>query len=96
MQSHKSAHIHCTLNKLYVDYMELGVCNTLLTFCGAHENDHFILIVAIVGLLLIIHRFSYIQHHRNFKLIFVGGNFSRYYQNKMILLLIIMRSVLTR
>lgn len=54
------------------------------------------MIVTIVELLFIIHRFSqFTLNNSNFKLIFVGGNFSRYYQNKMILLLIIMGSVLT-
>lgn len=65
-----------------------GVCNTLLTFSGAHikKTIPFWLLPSLdCRWLLFIASVTF--NNRNFKLIFVGGNFSRYYQNKMILLL---------
>lgn len=91
MQSHKK----CTLYFKYVEY--IGVCNTLLIFCGAptKKTIPFWLLPSMLDCRWLFIVFTYIQRQKFFKLIFVGGNFSRYYQNKMILLLIIMRSVLS-
>lgn len=82
----------CNLTKVHTKYrfciyMELY---TLLTFWEQQQRiDYFILIVAIVGVYCLLFIVS-VTFNSDFKLIFVGGNFSRYYQNKMILLLIIM------